>query len=234
METIRLDKYLSITCKMTKQEIQECLKQGKVQIDNEIIYDKKKIISLQQKVKVNNREITRPVFIYYMLNKPKGVVSALKDLNETTILDLMDVPYKEELRIMGRLDKDTTGLVILTNDLRLIKHHTLPQYQVQKIYEVVLKEPITSKMIEQFKKGVVIDQNVVCKEATLIKLNEYTAQVILTEGKYHQIKKMFLSVGNQVVELKRIAMNQLKLDDRLSLGKYRELNGQEITLLKKA
>ena len=79
-----------------------------------------------------------------------------------------------------------------------------------------------------------IDQNVVCKEATLIKLNEYTAQVILTEGKYHQIKKMFLSVGNQVVELKRIAMNQLKLDDRLSLGKYRELNEQEITLLKKA
>ena len=89
-------------------------------------------------------------------------------------------------------------------------------------------------MIEQFKKGVVIDQNVVCKEATLIKLNEYTAQVILTEGKYHQIKKMFLSVGNQVVELKRTAMNQLKLDDRLSLGKYRELNEQEITLLKKA
>lgn len=228
---IRLDKYIQLTCLLSKKEIHTLLKDKQVRVDGNLVVSPKFRITDKQKVSINQREIQNEPFVYYMLNKPKGVISALKDENELTVLDLLNVENKHTLRIMGRLDKDTTGLMILTNNTALIKSVTLLKYHVSKTYEVVLKYPVDITYPSKFLTGIIIDDNIACQPAYLSIVDEFHVIVELYEGKYHQIKKMFRSLNNEVIDLKRIKINQLTLDKYLLEGMYRKLTEKEVEQL---
>lgn len=228
---MRLDKYLQLTKQFSKKEIQQLLKQHAITVNGNEADSLKQDVSKTDKVCLMGSRITEAPYFYLMVNKPAGILSALKDSHEKTIMDLIEHPRKDSLRIMGRLDRDTTGLMILTNDTRTIKRITLPQSHVEKEYEVTLRDPISKVAVQAFAEGLFIDQNVQLKPAELTILDDYHVKVIISEGRYHQIKKMFLSIHNQVLTLKRIRIHHLYLDDSLALGQYKCLDEQEIEQL---
>ncbi len=166
-----------------------------------------------------------------MLNKPKGYLCANKDEKEKCVVDLIDYL---DCFCLGRLDRDTTGLLILTND-KSLKKLLLPQNHVKKTYLVETKEKLKKEDQEVFKRGIIIDQSIQCLPAKLEILDDFHGYVTLEEGKYHQIKKMFLSLKNEVVSLKRISFDEIYLDEDLLEGMSRPLNNEERNkLIKKA
>ena len=166
-----------------------------------------------------------------MLNKPQGYLCANKDEKEKCVVDLIDYP---DCFCLGRLDRDTTGLLILTND-KSLKKLLLPQNHVKKTYLVETKERLKKEDQEAFKRGIIIDQKIQCLPAKLEIIDDFHGYVTIEEGKYHQIKKMFLSLKNEVVSLKRISFDEILLDENLSEGMSRPLNKEERNkLIKKA
>ena len=166
-----------------------------------------------------------------MLNKPKGVVSATRDPAKKTVIDIIpDNLKRKSLFPCGRLDRDTTGLLIITDDGVLAHNILAPKKHVQKIYHVELDIPVTEEMARGFAEGVELNDGV-CKEAGLEITGEYTAKVTLKEGRYHQIKRMFGCYGAKVVELHRLTMGNLHLPDDLAVGECRELTEEELKLL---
>lgn len=228
---MRLDKYLQLTKNLSKKEIQQLLKQQKVSVNHVIMTSPKYDVSDEAIVYINGKEIEESPYIYLMMNKPAGILSALKDAYKNTVLDLIEHSRKDSLRIMGRLDQDTTGLIILTNNTQAIKKITMPESHVEKEYEVTLLKPISKAAIVAFEKGIMIDRTIQLKPAKLILLDDYHVRVIISEGKYHQIKKMFLTINNQVISLKRIRIHHLYLDESLALGQFRSLSKHEIKQL---
>ncbi len=228
---MRVDKFIQLTKQLSKQDIKELFKHQDISINREFITSLKQDVTPLDKVYIKEELITEAPYVYIMMNKPKGVLSALKDEYEKTVLDLIDHPRKDSLRIMGRLDRDTTGLMILTNDNRLIKRVTLPDYHVEKEYEVVLRDPICKDAIKQFADGIMIDQNILLKPAHLKIIDDTHVKLTISEGRYHQVKKMFLSISNEVIDLKRIRIHYLCLDPSLKLGSYKELSSEEIAQL---
>ena len=179
-------------------------------------------------LKINGEEIEIKEHIYLLLNKPKGYISATETPSEKTVLDL--VPYKYKYRDLfpaGRLDKDTTGLMLITDDGEFAHNILSPRKHVKKEYEVTIDIPVTSTMVTEFKNGVNLNDGE-CKTADLEITGEYTANVILTEGRYHQIKRMFGCFGAKVVELNRIRMGNLYLPTDLKLGEVKELSQDEL------
>lgn len=228
---MRLDLYLNLTLKLDKKTIQTILKNGEIKINDDIVKSNKHRFNLGvDKVYYQNSLLTSMPFTYIMLNKPKGYLSANNDLNNTTVMDLIDEKYRH-LSIVGRLDKDTTGLMILTDDKIALKHLTHPNFNHEKEYIVNLKNNLTDLDVEKFKKGIIIDKHILLQPAILQIIQPKVAKVIIKEGKYHQIKKMFLSLGNEVVELKRIRINKLILDQNLKEGEYKKLTEKEINKL---
>lgn len=228
---MRLDKYLQLTKLLSKKEIQQLLKQQAITVNENEATSIKQDVSKSDLVCLNGVRITEPPYLYIMVNKPSGVLSALKDTQEKTVMDLIEHPRKDSLRIMGRLDRDTTGLMILTNDTRSIKRITLPESHVEKEYEVTLRDPVSKAAVKAFADGLIIDKNVQLKPAKLTILDDYHVKVIISEGRYHQIKKMFLSLHNEVLSLKRIRIHHLNLDASLSLGQFKCLDEKEIEKL---
>lgn len=228
---MRLDKYLQLTKQLSKKEIQQLLKQQAITVNENKATSVKHEVLKTDRICIRGIRITEPPYLYLMVNKPAGVLSALKDAREKTIMDLIEHPRKDSLRIMGRLDRDTTGLMILTNDTRLIKRITLPESHVEKEYEVTLRDPVSKAAVKEFAKGLIIDKHVRLKPAELTILDDYHAKVIIREGRYHQIKKMFLSLHNEVLSLKRIRIHHLDLDATLSLGQFKCLDEKEIDKL---
>ena len=181
---------------------------------------------------VDSQIIEFKEYVYLMLNKPKGYISATEDRSMSTVLDL--VPYEylhRNLFPAGRLDKDTTGLMIITDD-GVFAHNILsPQKHISKTYNVTIDIPMTEEMVQGFKEGVqLIDGE--CKTAELKITGTYTGVVILTEGRYHQIKRMFGCFGAEVLELKRTRMGNFKLPEDLAEGESRELTEEELNLIK--
>ena len=156
--------------------------------------------------------------------------SANQDIKEKCVIDLID---NKECYCLGRLDKDTTGLLVITNDPTLSKKLLLPQNHIEKKYLVKTKEILNNNLIELFKNGIIIDQDIKCLPAKLEIIDNHHCFVTISEGKYHQIKKMFLSCNNQVISLKRIAFAGIKLDEDLNYGEYRSLTDKELKLLVK-
>ena len=167
-----------------------------------------------------------------MLNKPKGYVSATEDKNMSTVLDLVPDEYlHRDLFPAGRLDRDTTGLMLITDDGEFAHNILSPKKHVKKTYNVTIDIPMTEEMVIGFKNGVsLIDGE--CKEAELTITGEYTGVVVLTEGRYHQIKRMFGCFGAKVVELERIGMGEFYLPEDLELGSCREFTDEELKLIK--
>ncbi|MGO3164651.1 MAG: 16S rRNA pseudouridine(516) synthase [Sphingobacteriaceae bacterium] len=162
-----------------------------------------------------------------MLNKPRGVVSATKDAKHSTVLDLIRHPQKNELHIVGRLDLNTTGLVLLTNDGAWSRKISLPETKLAKTYEVTLSKALDDQYIDVFREGIYFGyENITTQPACLEILSEYTARLSLTEGKYHQVKRMFGHFRNEVLALHRVSVGHLSLDG-LKVGQSRLLTLEE-------
>lgn len=237
---LRIDKLLANVGFGSRKEVKKMLKTGVVKADGEVIKDPKTHVNPEeQHVTVNGEKIEYKEFVYLLMNKPAGYLSATEDDYQETVLDLLEVedavlkPFP-----VGRLDKDTEGLLFLTNDGQLSHQLLSPKKHVPKTYFAVILGEVTESDVEAFKQGVELDDGYLTKPARLEILtsgNQSTIHVTITEGKYHQVKRMFESVGKKVTYLKRIAMGPLHLDEEeLKLGEYRELTEDEIEMLKKA
>ena len=187
----------------------------------------------KDKISIDGEEINYQKNVYLILNKPMGYISATEDRNQKTVLDLIDEKYSHrEMFPAGRLDKDTTGMMIITDDGVFAHNILAPKKHIQKIYEVTIDIPVTEEMKIKFKDGIDLNDGK-CKTAILEKIDEYTAKVTLTEGRYHQIKRMFGCFGAKVIKLHRICMGQLYLPKDIKEGESRELTQEELELLVK-
>ena len=191
----------------------------------------------KDKIVINGEEILYREFIYLMMNKPAGVISATFDNKDETVIDLLEVEHQVfEPFPVGRLDKDTVGLLLLTNDGDLNHRLISPKWKVDKVYFAKIDQKVTQEDIEKFKHGITLDDGYRCKEAILEiqKASEEGSEIVLTiqEGKFHQVKRMFEAVGKKVTYLKRIEFGTLPLDEDLEEGEYRELTEEEIAILK--
>ncbi|MEK4249567.1 pseudouridine synthase [Paenibacillus sp. FSL W7-1287] len=241
-EKLRVDKLLAHAGYGTRSEIKKAVKQGRVLVNEQKIKDSGIIVNPAVDIVAFDGEIVsyRSV-IYIMLNKPQGVISATEDGRERTVIDLLD-PEDVLLKPfpVGRLDKDTTGLLLLTNDGQLAHELLSPKKHVDKTYEACVLGKVTVEDQLAFEQGVTLDDGYVTRPAklTILSHEEREDDVIswirltITEGKFHQVKRMFQSVGKKVLTLNRISMGSLELDPALALGHYRELTDEEVELLK--
>lgn len=215
----------------TRTEVKQLLKKGNIEVNQKVEKSPKiQINPNQDEISVNGEKIDYIDNIYIMLNKPKGYISATHDDSAQTVIDL--VPEYQHLSIfpVGRLDKDTEGLLLITNDGQFNHNLMSPTKHVSKTYEVVSKFPIKESDILAFEKGIELSDGPV-KPAQLIKVSDTTSHVTIYEGKYHQVKRMFHAIENEVLELKRLKIANLAIDGNLQSGEYRLLTDEELQLL---
>lgn len=234
---MRLDKLLANSGFGSRKEVKKLLKQGGVRVDGETVKDAKVHVDpFEQEVTVYGERVEYKEYIYLMMNKPKGVISATEDLEHQTVIDLLeDAEAMFEPFPVGRLDKDTEGFLLITNDGKFSHELMSPKKNVKKTYEAVVLGEVTEADVEAFKAGVTLDDGYVTKPAELVIIRSGAQSVIqltITEGKFHQVKRMFLSRNKRVLELKRLSIGKLELDQSLPLGSYRELTEEELILLK--
>ncbi len=235
-KTQRLDKVLSNMGYGTRSEIKIFIKKNSVKVNGVGLKDGRVHISPQEDViEVNGERLEYRDVVYLMMNKPQGVISASYDPKVETVVDLVDEVYRVfELFPVGRLDKDTEGLLILTNDGKLAHELLAPKKHVPKTYFAVIEGKVSSDDQLSFQRGVTLDDGYVTQSAelTILKSDDISEiELTIYEGKFHQVKRMFEAVGKKVTYLKRIAMGSLKLDSGLALGEYRELTVEEIQML---
>lgn len=243
-ETIRLDKFLADMSVGTRSQVKALISHGKVKLDGNTVRDAS--IKLDKKtcrVEVDGKQIGYCTYEYYMLNKPAGVISATEDKNERTVLDLITAKVRKDLFPVGRLDKDTEGLLIITNDGELSHKLLSPKKHVNKTYYVETDVHIDEKMAEILENGVDIGEAMLTMRADVKIVNQESyddlsvkkkniSYITVREGRFHQVKRMYKAVGATVIYLKRISMGSLKLDESLKPGDYRPLTDKEIQLLK--
>ncbi len=227
---IRLDKYL---CEMeagTRSEVKAFIKKGRVTVNRETAKSpEQKVDETKDTVTLDGHSFSYQKYFYYMLHKPAGVVTAVRDHHDQTVLDLLvDAPGKD-LSPVGRLDKDTEGLLLITNDGALAHRLLSPVKHVPKTYLVHTKKPVTSQMCEKLEAGVEIGDETPTAPAKTKLLSDTDCGLLLTitEGRFHQVKRMLQAVGNEVVYLKRLSMGALVLDETLSKGSWRALTEEE-------
>ncbi len=232
---MRLDQYISTYVELTRKEAKEAIRRGLVCVAGTVVKQANCKIDSEEDVTYCGKEIRAEEFVYYMLNKPAGVVSATKDEKERTVLSLLP-EMKRELFPMGRLDKDTVGLLILTDDGMLAHELLSPKKHVDKVYFAKVAGRFTEEEIKRFREGLDIGNGEKAKEAFLeiLKVGEDQSEVLITitEGKFHQVKRMAKAVGSEVLYLKRLSMGPLKLDEELEIGTYRRLSAEELHKLK--
>ncbi|MEK4759097.1 pseudouridine synthase [Viridibacillus sp. FSL E2-0187] len=234
---MRLDKLLSNMGYGSRKEVKQLLKMKAVTVDGEVAKDVSKHVDpVKQNVSVLGERVHYQEFIYLMMHKPPGVISATEDLHDQTVIDLLD-PFHAHFEPfpVGRLDKDTEGLLLITNDGGLTHNLLSPKKHVPKVYYAQIDGEVTEADIEAFSRGVMLEDGYMTKPGELVILNAGpTSEIELTisEGKFHQVKRMFESVGKKVTYLKRLSMGSLKLDEQLELGEYRELTEEELNSLK--
>lgn len=228
----RIDKIIAAQTEYSRKDVKKLILQKRVRVNNELISkSEEKINENTDIITIDGQTINIQQFVYLILNKPKGYISATEDKTQQTVLDLIDEKYMHrQLFPAGRLDKDTTGMMIITDDGQFAHNILAPKKHISKTYEVEIDIPVTQEMKKGFENGIELNDGI-CKTANLEVTGEYTAIVVLTEGRYHQIKRMFGCFGAKVVNLNRIAMGGLKLPSDLNLGESRELSKQEIELL---
>lgn len=236
---MRLDKLLSNMGFGSRKEVRQLLKNGAILVNGEIEKGASKHIDTSaDEVTLLGEPVVYREFIYLMMNKPQGVLSATEDSRDETVVDLLDDAYRHFNPFpVGRLDKDTEGFLILTNDGKLSHSLLSPKKGVPKTYYAHISGVVTEEDGEAFARGVMLDDGYVTKPGQLriLKSGEMSEiELTITEGKFHQVKRMFISVGKSVIYLKRLSMGPLSLDESLPLGSYRELTDEEVTLLQGA
>ena len=233
---MRIDKMLANLGYGSRKEVKQLLKSGSVKVDNVVVKDAKQHVDPEkQTVTLNGEVIEYREFIYLMMNKPPGVLSATEDNNSETVIDLLELEDQVyEPFPVGRLDKDTEGLLLITNDGQLAHRLLAPKKHVPKTYFAMIEGEVTEADITAFAHGVTLDDGYETKPGELKILKSgirSDIELTITEGKFHQVKRMFEAVGKRVVYLQRISMGPLALDETLELGEYRELTDEEIELL---
>lgn len=233
---MRVDKLLSNVGVASRAELKKYCKQGLISVNGKVINNPGvQVDSENDDVRFNGEKIVYREFVYIMLNKPDGYISATYDKYDPIVLDLIDQSYLVfELFPVGRLDKDTEGLLVLTNDGQLAHRVLSPKKHVPKTYYAKIQGKVTEEDILAFEKGVILDDGYETMPSQLkILKSDDMSEIELTihEGKFHQVKRMFESVGKKVVYLKRLSMGKLKLDESLKLGEYRELTEEEVKLI---
>lgn len=228
----RIDKVLSNMGHGTRKEVKELIKSGMVEIDGVVVKDAGfQVEPDSQEIKVGGTRLFYREFIYILMNKPQGVISATEDNRERTVIDLLSDDFKAFNPFpVGRLDKDTEGLLLLTNDGQLSHMLLSPKKHVPKTYIAKVLGRVSEKDIEAFSNGVTLEDGYKTMASQLVVLERGSislAEVTIYEGKFHQVKRMFKAVGKEVIYLKRISMGELKLDETLEPGCYRELNERE-------
>jgi 16S rRNA pseudouridine516 synthase len=225
----RLDRYLSKLLEINRKDVRLMLAQGRVEVDGSRATDVGQVISAFSDVRCDGQITQARTPRYLMLNKPAGVVSATSDDQHATVIDLLDAPYKDELHIVGRLDFNSTGLVLLTNDGQWSRQLSLPTSKLLKQYRVTVEKPLSQDYVTAFREGLYFAyEGITTRPATLEILSEHEAQVGLTEGRYHQLKRMFGQFDNKVLSIHRFAVGGLSLDAGLAAGESRELTPAEL------
>ena len=233
---MRVDKLLSNVGVASRAELKKYCKQGLISVNGKVINNPGvQVDSESDDIRFNGEKIVYREFVYIMLNKPDGYISATFDKYDPIVLDLIDQSYLVfEPFPVGRLDKDTEGLLVLTNDGQLAHRVLSPKKHVPKTYYAIIQGKVTEEDILAFEKGVILDDGYETMPSQLkILKSDDMSEIELTihEGKFHQVKRMFESVGKKVVYLKRLSMGKLKLDESLGLGEYRELTEEEVKLI---
>lgn len=229
---LRLDKYLADMGIGTRTQVKKEISRGSVQVNGEVIKrPEQKIDTETDQVIYAGKPVTYAEYEYYMLNKPAGVVSATEDRHDQTVLDLITDRQRNDLFPVGRLDKDTEGLLLITNDGDLAHRLLSPKKHVDKLYYAKVAGKVTEEDGEKFRQGVDIGEEKLTLPAELkILKSDAISEIHLTirEGKFHQVKRMFQAVGKEVVYLKRLQMGTLSLDESLAPGEYRKLTENEV------
>ncbi len=234
----RLDRFLSQQLGINKKDTRLFIAQGRVQLDHQTANSVQQLVDEYTHVSYDGKVLQNKTPCYIQLNKPKGVVSATKDSEHTTVVDLLPNDTPSNVHIVGRLDFNSTGLVLLTNDGRWSRDLMEPNRHVAKRYRVTLDKPVTPEVIEAFQQGMYFAfEQLTTRPATLIpapseqEQGQYSAEVILQEGRYHQIKRMFGHFDITVLTLHRFAVGGLILDEHLAEGQSRHLQSSEVTAI---
>lgn len=229
---MRIDKFIGAMTDYSRSDIKRLAKQGAIKVDNQFIKDSGfKIDPESSNVYLFDKIIEALKPRFFMLNKPQGVICATSDSHHKTVLDLLDEPKQSALQIVGRLDKDTTGLVLITDDGQWNHRVTSPNRQCFKHYIVTLSSALDESLIDQFKNGILLNNETkYTRPATLNIIDSHHAELFIQEGKYHQVKRMFAACNNHVGALHRQAVGDIQLDKNLAVGAYRQLTKNEIDL----
>ncbi|BBP63767.1 pseudouridine synthase [Pseudomonas sp. Cab53] len=230
---MRVDRFLSNLPRFNRQQARLLLVAGRVRIDGQTVTDPHAQVREFSRVEVDDEVLQagrRPR--YFMLHKPPGCVSATRDPQHPTVLDWLDEPDKDDLHIAGRLDFNTTGLMLITNDGSWSRRLTQPQTKLPKVYYVETEQPITAEYADTFARGLYFAfEDLTTQPAGLTLLGPTTARLSIVEGRYHQVKRMFGHFDNKVLRLHRERMGPLVLDPALEPGQYRALGADEISLI---
>ncbi len=225
----RIDKIISSQTNYSRKDVKKLILQKKISVNGKVAKKpEQKVNEQQDEIYIDGNKLEIKKYIYLILNKPKGYISATEDRTAKTVLDLVPEKYmRRGLFPAGRLDKDTTGMMIITDDGEFAHNILAPKKHIEKTYRVQIDIDITDEMREKFKQGIVLKDHVCCP-ATIVVEDKNTALITITEGKYHQIKRMFGCFGAKVVNLHRISMGGLQLPKDLREGECRELAAEEL------
>lgn len=232
---MRLDKFLSETTDLTRSQASKALKQGVVEVNGEVVKSGAMHIEVgTDQITINGIELvgqTGPR--YFMLHKPAGYVCANEDGEHPIVFDLMiDEPNVQKLHTVGRLDLDTTGILLITDDGKWSHTITSPKHHKDKTYRAWLAEPLVEKAEAKLEKGIMLEEEKNrTKPAVLQRINDQEVLLTISEGRYHQVKRMFAALGNRVVQLHRESIGGIMLDENLAEGEYRPLTDEEIAIL---
>jgi 16S rRNA pseudouridine516 synthase len=225
----RLDRFISARLDINRGDVRLMLAQGRVKVNGHVAVATDQLVDQFSCVEVDKEVLQNNTPKYIMMNKPLGVVSATKDHKHKTVIDFLDGSDREQLHITGRLDFNSTGLMLLTNDGRWSRRLSMPETKVTKRYRVTLEKPLTQDYVTAFAEGMHFAyEGITTLPATLKIISDHVAEVGLVEGRYHQIKRMFGRFQNKVLALHRVAIGNLKLDPSLSPGQSRELVLNEV------
>ena len=229
---MRLDKFIASQTTLSRKEASAALKAGRITVDGAPVRDPALHVDPQkQRITLDSRELTYAEFVYVMLNKPEGYVSATDDPGAPVVLELLpDELRSRGLFPCGRLDRYTTGLMILTDDGVSSHYRLSPKHHAEKVYEFTTERPL--ERIDELEAGVHIAGGYLTKPCRVTKTDEYSGTIVLTEGKYHQIKQMLYAVENKIVTLRRVSFAGIRLDPALAEGSWRFLTPDEVALFK--
>ncbi len=230
MKVIRLDKYVSVACGISRNDAKDKIRKGLVMVNSSVVKAIDKKVSEDDLIEVDGSSVSYKEFVYLILNKPSGIISASNDKRAKTVIDLVPKKFKHyDLFPVGRLDKDTTGLLLITNDGDFAHKVISPKSNIEKLYRVTLDDVLKDEHVKAFTNGIILADKTKCLPANLKIIGEREALVIIMEGKYHQIKRMFGTLNLGVVTLRRLSIGKLTLPDDLKEGDCRELSASELS-----